>query len=166
MKLSCIDQSSQDGDCYILQSASRTILYGSLLRLSSLSRFLPAYFEFQDDKHRKTEGLSPKSLKRQKVESKHEQTARLMSEQVLEYPDDDYAKCDSPAVGDDTDPVFYKTVKGELYADHCATKFDIRHFQVLDVKTIDIVLISTFQELLGAPFLTTHPAFRGKIYMT
>ena len=28
------------------------------------------------------------------------------------------------------------------------------------------MLVSTFQELYGAPFLTMHPGFKGKIYMT
>jgi hypothetical protein len=37
---------------------------------------------------------------------------------------------------------------------------------VLDVKDINVVLVSTFQELYGAPFLSMHPGFKGKIYMT
>ena len=40
-----------DGDCYILSVAGRVVLYGSLLRMQSLQRFLPAYFEFKDDKN-------------------------------------------------------------------------------------------------------------------
>lgn len=67
---------------------------------------------------------------------------------------------------DETDHDFYKTIKGEIFVDAAATKFDIRHFQVLDVKSIEIVLVSTFQELYGAPFLTMHPGFKGKIVMT
>ena len=35
-----------------------------------------------------------------------------------------------------------------------------------DIKDINIFLVSTFQELLGAPFLTMHPGFRGKVFMT
>jgi len=57
-------------------------------------------------------------------------------------------------------------IRGEVFADCCHTKYDIRHFNVLDVKDINVVLVSTFQELYGAPFLTMHPGFKGKIYMT
>jgi len=60
----------------------------------------------------------------------------------------------------------YKRINGELFIDGCQTKFDLRHFNVLDVKDIQIVLVSTFQELYGAPFLAMHPRFKGKIYMT
>jgi len=67
---------------------------------------------------------------------------------------------------DETDHNFYKTIKGELFVDSASTKYDIRHFQVLDVKNIEIVLVSTFQELYGAPFLTINPGFKGKIVMT
>lgn len=71
-----------------------------------------------------------------------------------------------PQHADEKHHNFYKTIKGELFVDQCETKFDIRHFNVLDIKDINIVLVSTFQELYGAPFLTMHPGFRGKIYMT
>ena len=60
----------------------------------------------------------------------------------------------------------YKRIDGQLFIDGCATKFDLRHFNVLAVKDIQIVFVSTFQELYGAPFLSIHPQFRGKIYMT
>lgn len=50
MKLSCVDQSEIDGDCYLLSVANRVIMYGSILRMQSLLRFLPPYFEYTDDK--------------------------------------------------------------------------------------------------------------------
>ena len=61
---------------------------------------------------------------------------------------------------------FYKTIDGELFIDGCATKFDLRHFNVLAIKDIQMVFVSTFQELYGAPFLAIHPQFSGKIFMT
>ena len=61
---------------------------------------------------------------------------------------------------------YFKRIDGQLFIDGCATKFDLRHFNVLAVKDIQIVFVSTFQELYGAPFLSMHPQFRGKIYMT
>jgi len=61
---------------------------------------------------------------------------------------------------------FFKRIDGHLFIDGCATKFDLRHFNVLAIKDIQIVFVSTFQELYGAPFLASHPAFRGKIIMT
>ena len=65
MKVSCLDQSQVDGDCYILNVAGRVFLYGSLLRMSSLQRFLPAYFDFYDDRQSVRLGdLSPKTSKR------------------------------------------------------------------------------------------------------
>ena len=63
MKLSCIDQSEQDADCYILSVAGRVVLYGNMLRLSSLQRFLPAYFDFVDDKNQ-DDDISPRTQKR------------------------------------------------------------------------------------------------------
>jgi hypothetical protein len=36
----------------------------------------------------------------------------------------------------------------------------------MDVKDIDIVLVSTFKELAGMPFLVLHPGFRGRVFMT
>ena len=64
MKLSCVDQNAADGDCYLLKVANRVILYGNILRASSLLKYLPAYFEFQDDSVQKEAELSPKNLKR------------------------------------------------------------------------------------------------------
>ena len=29
-----------------------------------------------------------------------------------------------------------------------------------------MVLVSTFQELYGAPFIAMHPQFKGKVFMT
>lgn len=89
MKLSCIDQSKVDGDCYILQASKKTVLFGSLLRMSSLSKYLPAYFDFhvnpsgsstnvQDDQNE--DDLSPKTLKRAKLEEKHELTKKLLAD--------------------------------------------------------------------------------------
>jgi hypothetical protein len=49
MKLSCVDQSRADGDCYLLSIQNRVVLFGSLLRQSSLLRYLPGYFDFTDD---------------------------------------------------------------------------------------------------------------------
>lgn len=37
---------------------------------------------------------------------------------------------------------------------------------MLAVKDLQIVFVSTFQELYGAPFLAIHPQFKGKIFMT
>ena len=54
------------------------ILYGNLLRMSSLQRFLPAYFEFTDDKLNKEDDMSPKTLKRQKMEERHSQIQSLL----------------------------------------------------------------------------------------
>ena len=58
----------------MLAAADRVILFGSLLRQSSLLRFLPAYFDFSDviEKGNETktkEGrMSPKGEKRKKTE--------------------------------------------------------------------------------------------------
>jgi hypothetical protein len=79
MKLSCVDQSETDGDCYLITVAKRTILYGSILRMSSLQRFLPAYFDFVDDKFTEEDDLSPKTLKRQKQVEKAQQISQLLT---------------------------------------------------------------------------------------
>lgn len=46
--------------------------------MSSLQRFLPAYFEFTDDKKNSEEDLSPKTQKRQKMEESHTQIKKLV----------------------------------------------------------------------------------------
>lgn len=61
MKLSCIDQSVSDGDCYLLNVANRIVLFGSLLRQSSLLRYLPGYFDFVDDSSKIHSEMSPKA---------------------------------------------------------------------------------------------------------
>jgi hypothetical protein len=84
MKVSCVDQSEVDGDCYILSVANRVILYGSILRISSLQRFLPAYFEFKDDKLA-DDDLSPRTLKRQKQAEKLSQLNTLLNDEVSQF---------------------------------------------------------------------------------
>ena len=51
-----------------------------------------------------------------------------------------------PATGDmyTLNNQFYRKVKGEMFLDQATTRFDVRHFQILDVKDIQVVLISTF----------------------
>jgi hypothetical protein len=56
MKLTSIAQSYHDGDFGVLQiapsegsSSQYRVIYGSVLKPSTLLRYLPAYFDFQDD---------------------------------------------------------------------------------------------------------------------
>ena len=95
MKLSCIDQSEADGDCYVLSVANIVIMYGSILRMQSLQRFLPAYFDFVDDQNAE-EDLSPKTLKRQKMTEKGAQLNKLLKEDT---PLIELSGCEFPCGG-------------------------------------------------------------------
>lgn len=92
------------------------------MRMSSLNRFLPAYFEFLDDKQEAgSSDLSPKTLKRAKLEEKHEMTKKLIADcdddMSYAHSDEFYADCETPATGDEVNYNFYKRIKGELFLD-------------------------------------------------
>jgi hypothetical protein len=70
---------------FVLQ---RVMLFGSLLRQSSLLRYLPAYFDFVDDSVEKQREQSPKAEKRQKTEDKLTQFAKLLKPQNEADSDD------------------------------------------------------------------------------
>jgi len=42
----------------------------------------------------------------------------------------------------------------------------MRHLNVINISEVDIVLVSTFNDLYGLPFITRIPEFRGVIMMT
>jgi len=37
---------------------------------------------------------------------------------------------------------------------------------VIDISDVDIVLVSSFADLYGLPFITRLPEFKGKVFMT
>lgn len=37
---------------------------------------------------------------------------------------------------------------------------------MIDIADVDIVLVSSFNDLLGLPFITRIPSFKGKVFMT
>jgi hypothetical protein len=46
-------------------------------------------------------------------------------------------------------------------------RMDLKHINVVSIANIDAVLVSTFQELYGLPYLISeNKNFKGKIYMT
>ncbi|ESO02665.1 hypothetical protein HELRODRAFT_161956 [Helobdella robusta] len=45
-------------------------------------------------------------------------------------------------------------------------EFIIPNIELLDVSMIDVVLISNFNYILGLPYVTEHPDFRGVVYAT
>jgi len=60
----------------------------------------------------------------------------------------------------------YKRIDGELFIDKAPTKFEMRHLNVLGISEVDIVLVSTFADLYGLPFITRLPEFKGQVLMT
>jgi hypothetical protein len=60
----------------------------------------------------------------------------------------------------------YKKIDGEYFIDGTATKFELRHLNVIDISQVDIVLVSNFDELYGIPFITRLEEFKGKVIMT
>ena len=65
------------------------MLYGSLLRQSSLLRYLPGYFDFIDDSVQEKQELSPKAQKRQETEAKFSQFTSLLKPQNEINSDDE-----------------------------------------------------------------------------
>lgn len=57
------------------------MMFGSLLRQSSLLRYLPAYFDFVDDSVQQQRERSPKAEKRQRTEEKLTSFAKLLRPQ-------------------------------------------------------------------------------------
>ena len=55
----------------------------------------------------------------------------------------------------------YKKIDGEYFIDGTATKYELRHLNVVEIKDIDIVMVSNFDELYGIPFITRLPEFKG-----
>lgn len=60
----------------------------------------------------------------------------------------------------------YKKLDGEYFIDNAATKFQLRHLNIVNVADIDIILVSVFEDLLGLPFITRNESFKGTILMT
>lgn len=60
----------------------------------------------------------------------------------------------------------YKQLDGEYFINNAKTKFQMRHLNVIDISSVDIVLISSFNELYGLPFITRIPEFKGQVFMT
>ena len=59
-----------------------------------------------------------------------------------------------------------KKIDGEYFIDNATTRFETRHLNVIDIADVDIVLVSSFNDLLGLPFITRIPSFKGKVFMT
>ena len=45
-------------------------------------------------------------------------------------------------------------------------RMDLKALNIMDISQIDVVLVSTFKECYGLPYLTQSNRFKGKIYMT
>ena len=68
--------------------------------------------------------------------------------------------------GEKGGPKLYKKIDGEFFIDNAETKFEMRHLNVIGIAEVDIVLVSTFNDLYGMPFITRIPEFKGVIMMT
>ena len=60
------------------------------------------------------------------------------------HPPASYKVSNLPEVETPNCSAFYKRIDGQLFIDGCATKYDLRHFNVLSVKDLQIVFVSTF----------------------
>lgn len=120
--------------------------------------------------------MSPKNVKRQKVQDKQEKFSMVMK--PLNIPDCDFEcipdpdlqqfnqKIDLNAKTAEKGPKLYKKIDGEYFIDNAETKFEMRHLNVIDISQVDIVLVSTFNDLYAIPFITRIPHFKGVIMMT
>ena len=55
----------------------------------------------------------------------------------------------------------YKKIDGEYFIDGVSTKYQLRHLNMINVSDIHIVLVSNFNELIGIPYITMNPNFKG-----
>ena len=118
--------------------------------------------------------MSPKNTKRQKVIEKQEMFTQLLKPININdcdgesQPDPDIQafsqklKLDGKPKGSK----LYKKIDGEDFIDNAPTKFQMRHLNVIDISDVDIVLVSSFNDLYGLPFITRLPDFKGKVMMT
>ena len=60
----------------------------------------------------------------------------------------------------------YRKIDGDYFIDKATTKYECRHLNIIDIQDVDIVLVSTFNDLLGVPFITRLPDFKGRVMMT
>jgi len=113
------------------------------------------------------------SSKRLKVNDKSKQFAKLLK--PLNIQDCDFTSFPDP----DLQPQkpftklkqgsakLYKKIEGELFIDEAELKFELRNLNIVNLEEIDIVLVSTFADIYGLPFLIRkHSDFQGKIFMT
>ena len=121
--------------------------------------------------------MSPKHAKRQKVMDKQEKFTQLLK--PMNIQDCDFEQMPDPDLlafnqkikldgGEREEPSekLYKKIDGEYFIDKAVTKFQMRHLNIIDISEVDIVLISSFSELYGLPFITRIPEFKGKVMMT
>ena len=63
-----------------------------------------------------------------------------------------------------------RNIDGEVFfTEKFPLRMDLKHVHVVDIENLDVVLVSTFHELYGLPYLVMEQGkrkFRGKVYMT
>lgn len=63
-----------------------------------------------------------------------------------------------------------KKINNEIYfTEKFPIRMDLKHINIIDICEIDFVLVSTYQELYGLPYLILERScknFKGKIIMT
>ena len=158
------------------------MIFGSVLKQSTILRYLPAYFDFADEEAQEREdggATAAKQSKRQRVMDKQEKFTQLLKPLNIcgcdfeSVPDPDLQqlsgfnqkmKLDSSGKKEGTK--LYKKIDGEYFIDETATKFELRHLNIIDICDVDVVLASTFSDLYGLPFITRLPDFKGRVLMT
>ena len=59
----------------------------------------------------------------------------------------------------------YVSINGQSYIKDYM-RYDIRSLNMVDVKDIDVVLVSNYNSVFALPFICCHPDFNGKVLIT
>ena len=121
---------------YVVSVGEKKLLVGASLNLDYLLQYLPNFGEFIDDSQ-----LDPKvqkSMQQQKVV------------QGGKYQE--------------SNP-YYIRVNGKNYMRY-PVKFDLAHYDLLDLKDIDYILLPNLDSIGALPYLTEYAKFAGKILST
>ncbi|EGG21157.1 hypothetical protein DFA_01032 [Cavenderia fasciculata] len=144
MKLHCLGL-SPSASCYLLEYKNHRILFDCGVEWTSLLYFLP-----------NTSVLSSSS------------TAAAQSSQQQNNNNNGTTSSSSNEI---KNSACFKSIGNHIFIDsnvkyHTPMIFDNVQQLISDMSTIDIIVISNYNNLISLPYITEHTSFNGKIYAT
>lgn len=152
-----------------------TVLYGQITKNSSILKYLPVNYEQYENTLKKTgatqqnANLDGGSNKRAKITDTAES---LANESMTTGCFEDNLNKNSKITMDDQSLIaknqLMTVIEDEIFfTSKFPIRMDLKQINVVSIANIDAVLVSTFQELYGLPYLMAdNKNFKGKIYMT